>query len=259
MTPTAGRRLVILYGIGGLSDVGRHAILAALENPLVQKITVITEYPEKLDEKNWECGCPGGHTNPFDEADNASRLDMVKIDTWKNPQENLVQHFQGADAVVSCLGHRQPGNKYKELINKGLVAYDGNKQVIQAMEEAKVDRAVVLSSIALNGDKSWPHWANNIMVFLFKTLNRKAGKDLEAMEEVYLKTSLDYLFVRPVGIGEKVVPVGKYFLQDPGNKKEVVGGDMAKIDVARFMVDQAVNPTFHKTSKTVGAEPGTTI
>jgi hypothetical protein len=42
-------------------------------------------------------------------------------------------------------------------------------------------------------------------------------------------------------------------------KKGVVGGDMAKIDVARFMVDQAVNPTFHKISKTVGAEPGTTI
>ncbi len=34
---------------------------------------------------------------------------------------------------------------------------------------------------------------------------------------------------------------------------------MAKIDVARFMVDQAVNPAFHKISKTVGAEPGTTI
>jgi nucleoside-diphosphate-sugar epimerase len=259
MAPTVGRSLVVLYGIGGLSDVGRHAILAALENPLVQKITVITEYPEKLDEQNWECGCPGGHTNPFDEADNASRLDMVKIDTWKNPQENLAQHFQGADAVVSCLGHRQPGKKYKELIKKGLVAYDGNKQVIIAMEAAKVDRAVVLSSIAVNGDKSWPHWANKIMGFLFKTLNRKARKDLEAMEEAYLKTSLDYLFVRPVGIGEETVPVGKYFLQDPGNKKEVVGGDMAKIDVARFMLDQAVNPTFHRTSKTVGAKPGTTI
>ena len=42
--------LVVLYGIGGLSDVGRHAILAALEQPSVRKITVITEYPELLDE-----------------------------------------------------------------------------------------------------------------------------------------------------------------------------------------------------------------
>ena len=57
--------------------------------------------------------------------------------------------------------------------------------------------------------------------------------------------------------GEDVVPVGKYYLQEPGNKNVVVGGNMAKMDVARFMVDQAVNPTFHRTSKTVGAEPGT--
>ena len=257
MTPSTASRLVVLYGIGGLSDVGRHAILAALEHPSVQKITVITEYPEKLDEKQWECGCPGGHTNPFNNPENASKLDMVKIDTWKKLQPDLARHFQGADAVVSCLGHRQPGKKYPELIEKGLVAYDGNKQVIQAMQETKIDRAVVISSIALKGDnKSWPHWANGIMKLLFLTLNRKAKKDLEAMEEEYLKSSLDYLFVRTVGISEDFVPKGEYFRQDHGKKEEVVGGNMAKMDVARFMVDQAVNPTFHKTSKTVGSKPG---
>mmetsp|Transcript_1830 Transcript_1830/g.2698 ORF Transcript_1830/g.2698 Transcript_1830/m.2698 type:complete len:284 (-) Transcript_1830:1948-2799(-) len=261
MTPTtiASRSLVILYGIGGLSDVGRHAILAALEHASVQKITVITEYPEKLDEKDWDCGCPGGHTNPFQDPDHALKLTMVKVDTWKRPQPDLARHFRGVDAVVSCLGHRQPGRKYPELIEKGLVALDGNKQVIQAMQENQIDRAVVVSSIALKGDKprSWPHWANKIMAFLFLTMNRKAKQDLEAMEDEYLKTSLDYLFVRPVGISEDALPKGEYFIQDPGNKEEVVGGNMAKIDVARFMVDQAVNPTFHKTSRTVGAKPGT--
>lgn len=255
----ASRSLVILYGIGGLSDVGRHAILAALEHSSVEKITVITEYPEKLDEKNWDCGCPDGHTNPFKDPANASKLHMVKIDTWKRPQTDLARHFQGADAVVSCLGHRQPGKKYPELIEKGLVAFDGNKQVIQAMQENQIDRAVVISSFGLKGDKprSWPHFATKIMACLFQTMARKAKNDLEAMEDEYLKTSLDYLFVRPVGISEDAPPKGEYFIQDPGNKEELVGGNMAKIDVARFMVDQAVNPTFHKTSKTVGAKPGT--
>ena len=44
MTPAApAKRLVVLYGIGGLSDVGRHAILAALEQTShkLEKITVI--------------------------------------------------------------------------------------------------------------------------------------------------------------------------------------------------------------------------
>lgn len=258
MTP-AKRSLVILYGIGGLSDVGRHAILAALEKPEVSKITVITEHPEKLDEKNWESY--GDKTNPFNNPEFASRLAMVKVEeSWKKPQENLATHFQGADAVISCLGHRQPGFKNKELLTKGLVAYDGNKQVIQAMEEAKVDRAVIISSMGLGGDDgAWKHFAAGILKAMFKTVARKARKDLEAMEKLYEESSLDYLFVRPVGISEDCEPAGKYFVQEPGNKEEVVAGNMAKIDVARLMVDQAINPTFHKTTKTVGAEPGTGI
>lgn len=252
-----GRSLVVLYGVGGLSDVGRHAILAALDRPEVQKITVITEYPEKLDETNWECGCPDGHTNPLNDENFQNRLEMVKIDTWKKPQENLAKHFKGVDGVISCLGHRQPGFKYKELITKGLVAHEGNKQVISAMEEAKIDRAVVISSFALRGENSWPHFASKIMRVLFATFMRKARDDLVAMEEAYEASSLDYLFVRPVGISEEAVPVGKYFLQDPNNSTDLVGGDMAKMDVGRFMVDQALEPTLHKTSQTVGAEPGT--
>jgi hypothetical protein len=132
------KKLVVLYGIGGLSDIGRHAILAGLEKKNVEHITVITEYPELLDETNWECGCPDGHTNPFNVEEYASKLTMVKIDSWKNDQPNLSEHFQDADAVISCIGHRQPGWKYKELRTKGLIARDGSKQVIKAMKEAHV-------------------------------------------------------------------------------------------------------------------------
>lgn len=193
---------------------------------------------------------------------------MVKIDSWKNNQPGLAKHFEGASAVVSCLGHRQPGWKYPELKERGLIAYDGSKQVIAAMEEAKVNRVVAITSMAIKGDRSWPHWATKFMACLFMTFQRKAGKDLEAMEDAYTESSLDYLLVRPVGIGEEVVPKGRYYLQEAGKKKVrdeyggevidgIVGGNMAKLDVARFMVDEAVNPTLHKTSKTVGAKPGT--
>lgn len=257
--------------IGGLSDVGRHAILAALEKPTIDKVTVITEYPELLDETNWECNCPGGHTNPFNDPSLSSRLEMVKIDTWKKEQPNLSQHFVGATGVVSCLGHRQPGWKNKELITRGLIAYDGNKQVIKAMGEAKVDRVAVISSFAIGdgGTKAWPHWASKFMCVLFKTCQRKAGHDLLKMEKCYVQSNLDYLFVKPVGIGEDVEPDpdGHYYLQE-GDKKtrdetgkiypnDIVGGNMAKMDVARFMVEEIIHPTLYRTSQVVGAKPGT--
>jgi hypothetical protein len=131
-----------------------------------------------------------------------------------------------------------------------------------------VDRVVVISSVAINGDKSWPHWASKMMGCLFATFQRSAAKDLIGMEAEYSESSLDYLFVRPVGIGEEVVPTGHYYLQQPGEKKSLdvtsgtmmdgeVGWNMAKVDVARFMVDEVIHPTLHRKSQTVGAKPGT--
>lgn len=89
------------------------------------------------------------------------------------------------------------------------------------------------------------------------------------MERAYTESNLDYLLVRPVGIGEVVEPVGRYYLQESGKRQvrdvfddkvmedEIVGGNMAKMDVARFMVKEAVEPTLHRQSQTVGAKPGT--
>ena len=130
----AAKRLVVLYGIGGLSDVGRHAILAALESPSVAQVTVITEYPDLLNEKQWECGCTPPHTNPaIDHPDKVKVVELTSAwNTAGNHVELLKQHMQGADAVISCLGHRQPGWKNKELKERGIVSAVGNQQVIEA-------------------------------------------------------------------------------------------------------------------------------
>lgn len=263
MTPNAAaRRLVVLYGIGGLSDVGRHAILAALEHSTVEKITIVTEYPELLQDSNWECNCTGGHTDPTaPDSPHASKLDMVHIDTWKNSQPELAKHFHGADGVISCLGHRQPGILNPKLRKQGLVAHVGNKQVIQAMKKAKVERVVVCSSIGIQED-SPPmefHWGGKIMAFLFRTLCRKAFADLTEMELEYKaeeNRGLDYLFVRPVGLGEEVVPENKWFLQKEKGK-DALGGNMAKMDCARYLVQEALTPTRHRSGVVIGSEPPT--
>lgn len=262
MTPSvASKKLVILYGIGGLSDVGRHAILAALEKKeLVSKITVITEYPELLNEKQWECGCPGGHTNPFQDTKHASKLEMVQVKDWKTDNQHLLApHFQGADAVISCLGHRQPGWSQPILRKRGIVAHDGNKQVIQAMQASKVERAVVISSLGVQED--WPpmefHFAGKILGCMFKSNSKKAFEDLNAMEVAYKDksaASIDYLFVRPVGISEDCKPCGEWYLQQE-KYKDILGLNMAKMDVARFMVQEALTPTFHRRAVAIGAKP----
>jgi hypothetical protein len=237
------RMLVILYGSGGLSDVGRHAVQAALEIPGVE-CKVLTQHPEMLEESNWKCGCPQGHQ--LSEQDR-KRIQVIPVKSWKDT--SLSAHFQGATGVVSCLGNREP-------FIGDWVAEEGNNCVIWGANEHKVDRVVVMSSVGIEEDwkpLEW-HWAGIILACLFLTIGRKSYKDLTAMEKSYRTSNLDYLIVRPTGLGEDVVPVGKWFLQKEKHK-DSVGIDLAKLDCARFMVQEALNPTLHKEAVVVGSEP----
>lgn len=248
-------RLVVLYGMGGLSDVGRHAVQAALERSTeeVEHVTVLTEHPKLLlDETNWKCSCPEPHH--FTESDR-QRLTVVTVNSWKN--DNLAPYFQEATAVVSCLGNRQAFVGH-------WVAHQGNQAVIRAIQQQqqqlqqhKLTRVVVCSSVGIEED--WPAMEMFLpgKIFLsvvFMTIGNILFRDLTAMERAYKATKeeeIDYLFVRPVGIGEEMEPVGKWVLQKEKYKHDI-GFNMAKPDVARFMVEEAINPTLHRKAVVIG-------
>lgn len=238
-------RLVILYGIGGLSDVGRHVLQAALDKPNVS-CTVLTKHPELLEESNWKCGC----TEPHDVSSfPKDRFSVVKVDSWDT--ETISDHFRGASAVIQCLGNRQV------MVGENDAA-KGSEAVIASMKKHGIERAVAVSSVGIGED--WPplefFWGGKILAFLFSVpfLGGKAYRDLSGMENNYRASDLDYLLVRPVGIGEDIQPVGKWFIQKQ-KFKDVLGFNMAKLDVARFCVEEALQPTKHKEAVVVGAEP----
>ena len=85
-------------------------------------------------------------------------------------------------------------------------------------------------------------------------LARTAYRDLTKADELFRasKKNVDYLLVRPVGLGEDVEPVGTWKIQKEKYKDEV-GGNMAKLDCARFMVEEALHPTFHRTAVVIGS------
>lgn len=93
------------------------------------------------------------------------------------------------------------------------------------------------------------------MSLLFVTFVRTAYKDLARMEDAYRatdSTALDFLLVRPVGIGEDQLPVNKWKLQKEKYKDKEMGADMAKLDVARFMLQEALTPTRHREAVVIG-------
>jgi NAD(P)H-binding len=245
------KHLVILYGQGGLSDVGRHAIQVALDEVPSCKVTILTQHPELLNEKNWNCGCPDDH-RITEHPKWKDTTKLVSVDSWNDP--GLVQHFNSCDAVISCLGNRQAtvfGVKASTWC-----AAEGNALVIKAMKEHGIQRVVVCSSIGIEED--WPpaefHWAGKVMACLFVApgLARRPFQDLTKMEKLYKASELDWLFVRPLGLGEDVVPQNKWKLQTEKYKDRDIDIQVAKLDVARYMIQEALAPSRHRVGIVIG-------
>jgi NAD(P)H-binding len=251
---TGPHRLVILYGVGGLSDVGRHAILAALERTDIEHVTVLTRHPNLiLEETKWNCACPEPHV--FSDS-NKERMTIVPIQSWKD--DNIVPHFDSATAVITALGNRQPFFGHND-------AADGNDAVLHAIHQQQqtaknndLKRVVICSSVGVEED--WPPleffaMGRVALSTMFLTCSKRNFKDLTTMERHYKATdesSIDYLFVRPVGLGEDVKPVNAWALQ---KRKHVdkLGFDMAKLDCAQYMVEEAIHPTRHRDAVVIGA------
>lgn len=226
-----------------LGDVGRHAVLAALERDKVSTVKVLSQNIETLEEKNWNCGCPEDHG--FTEEQRI-RLELVPVkDNWKD----ITMHLSGVDAVVSCLGTRQP-------FLGGRCATAGSKAVVHAMKENGISRVVSITSMGLNED--YPsmefHWAGKIMDGIFATVSRREANYLKGSEKVYRESDLDYLLIRPMGLAEDLAPSNERFVQKKKHK-DVVGTNIAKMDCGRFMVEEALNPTRHRTAVVVGGDP----
>lgn len=242
----SGPVIAVLFSKGGLGDVGRHAVLAAIERDDVSKVKVISQRTEMLEETKWKCGCANNHG--FTEEQH-KRMEIIPIkDNWKS---DISQHFHGVDAVVSCLGTRQPflGERYATV---------GSKAVVNAMKANGISRIVSISSMGLAED--YPsmefHWAGNIMDGLFKTICRREANDLLGSEKNIKDESLnlDFLLVRPMGLAEDLAPSGEWFVQKQKHQ-DIVGTNIAKMDCGRFMVEEALNPTRHRTAVVVGGDP----
>lgn len=110
-----------------------------------------------------------------------------------------------------------------------------------------IDASISFSSLEF-------HWAGKIMDGLFATICRREAKDLIGSENIYKDSDVDYLLVRPMGLAEDKVPNGEWFIQKEKHK-DVIGTQIAKMDVGSFLVEEALNPSRHGTAVVVGSDP----
>jgi len=98
------------------------------------------------------------------------------------------------------------------------------------------------------------HWAGGAMACLFKTISKREFRDLTKAEEtVKSAKEVDYLIIKPLGLGEDVVPTNEWKLQKK-KYEDTVDINLAKLDCARFMVQEAINPTIHNNAVVIGGQ-----
>jgi len=247
-------KLAIFISAGGIPDCARHAILVALKEPRIAKIKVFgsEDNLENLKRPKWNCSCPDDHGATMATPEAVVKIEQIaiRIDDKKcSVADILEKELVGMDAVISGLGNRQPflGDR---------VGKKGTVHLVAAMEKLKITRLVMTSSMGLNEDHPGMEWRfeGRIMDALFSTLCRRERDDLVGAENAVKQSSLDYLIVRPVGLGDECVPEGKYFVQKKKHD-DMLGMNIAKLDAGQFMVDQVLEPTYSKKAVVLGSDP----
>lgn len=249
--------IAIFFSSGAFGDCARHAILHALDDPRVAKILVYSSERNlpSLDEPNWKCGCRKDHGKDFKKSPNFDqKVQLITVDV--TDAEEMANggkvDLSGVDAVISGLGNRQ-------MFIGDRVARKGTKNIVVAMRDASVQRIVAMSSMGVNEDKPCMEWRSEgkFMAALFKTVSRREYKDIAGMEKDLMATDdsdINYLLVRPVGLGEECVPRDEYFIQKK-KFEDVLGPNMAKMDVGKFLLEEALDPTFERRAVVIGADP----
>jgi len=206
---------MIISVIGATGPTGLQFVRQALEAG--HSVRALVRTPEKLDPA-------------FQSNENFTVVPGVDIFS----ADNLEKGFDGADAVVSCLGTRPTLMPWGE----GITLYSESiKSIIEAMRRRNVGRIVAMTSMFTDDDPSYGFFVRWILKPLF------IGRNLDDMArmEHYLEEhcqDVNFTVVRPPGLGKE----GPTSLEI----KENIGGQTVpgvspgkptqRGDVARFML-----------------------
>jgi hypothetical protein len=242
--------LLIIYSSGDLGDVGRHAIAAALEFPptVVRQIRALSTNIKALEKRQWKCGCEEQHS-----VTESDRLQLIQADCTT---VNLDQYMEGVSAVVSCLGNRRP-------FHDDCVAKLGTQGIVQAVLRQRVTpRFVMLSSVGIAED--WPpmEWCREgqRLQGFFRTIcwmqyQDLSGAELAIQQGAQTNEDFNFLIVRSVILDETTRPVGGWYVQVAKHKDHPPCLDLAKMDCARFMVEEAITPSIRRRAVVLGGVP----
>lgn len=152
-----GAKIAIVYAMrGGMGDVGKFAAMHAICDQGITP-TIIALDSEEADGPEIALHVDVGSEEQRHQVKKAlSEVDIIRLNvTAPETQAALASAFRGVDAVLACVGHRQP--RIAQTLF-GLEGYptawctQGATVVLRAMGDANVHRLVLLSSFGIGKD-----------------------------------------------------------------------------------------------------------
>lgn len=196
--------------LGATGQTGQHLVQQALQQG--HSVTAVVRNPAKLTVQ---------HDN----------LKVVEASIFS--ADSLKDHFEGQDAVMSCLGF--PASFFSAVTGYTL----SMNAMVNAMREAKVNRLITMTSWYT--DPNSGAQSTFMIRFLLLPMIRSVLTNMFQMEQFLQKTDdINWTVVRPPGL--KNLPAStKEILTDegyyvPDSRGNPVGSAVARGDVARYML-----------------------
>ncbi|XP_012675742.1 uncharacterized protein At2g34460, chloroplastic-like [Clupea harengus] len=210
-------KIVIL---GGTGQTGQHLVNQALHQG--HSVTAVVRNPGKMTVT---------HEN----------LKVVEGSIFS--EESLKAHFQGHDAVVSCLG-------FPTSFFSGVTGYTQSMQAtLNAMRETKINRVVTMTSwyTAPGSSNTGPFFIRNVLIPMIQSVLT----NMYEMESILKKSEdINWTVVRPPGLknapetDKEIVAHEGYFVPDANGLP--TSQSVARGDVARFMLSLLGTSTWLK-------------
>lgn len=146
----------------------------------------------------------------------------------------LERVLPGQQAVISCLGMTlgKSGNPFLRLRSPPDLMSSAARRLCQAMPACGVRRVVSISSGGVADSFAHTHW---LLRLLFTRSNISISqKDLAVMEELYAKSGLDWLAIRPTTLRNGPPTNSAKTVPFYGLRSKITKGE-----VARLMLDAA--------------------
>ena len=202
--------------IGGTGGTGRQIIQQALEEG--HQVTALVRSPEKIKIIN-------------------AHLQIVKGNVLD--RESVKRAVQGQEAVLSALGH-------KKYFIKTNILSEGTKNIIDAMEQYKVNRFICITSLGIGDSRFKLGLYYTLFVIPFIVFFYFLDK--EKQEKLIRNSKLDWTIVRPGQLtnGKRT---GTY-RHGPNVGSYILTKMISRANVAHFMLRQLEDRTYSR--KAVG-------